>query len=93
MAAHVAYHTPMQGIIPVVSAQPASSELVAAGNTGTAQAGRNQVATVTATADVYITFGATPSLPSSTNGHRMKNGQTRDFGNLQAGWVMRVAAV
>jgi Ni,Fe-hydrogenase III large subunit len=93
MSAHVAYIKPMDGIAPVLSAQPRASEIVAAGAEGTAEAQRGEVAHVTATADVYVAFGPTTvSTPSATNGHRLQSGQSKDFGNLQTGWVMAVAS-
>ena len=92
MPAHVAFCKPMDGIAQVLSAQPNASELVSDDSTSTAEAQAGNVARVEATSNVYVSFGASPAVPSATNGHYIPSGQARDFGNLQPGWKMRVAA-
>lgn len=93
MPAHVAFARPMDGIAPVISGVPSSSEFVADAATSTAVAQQGDVASVVATSDVYVTFGTTPTAPSATNGHRIPSGMRVEFGNIGAGWKMRVAAV
>lgn len=93
MPAHVAFAKPMDGIAPVISAIPSSSELVADGGESTAVAKASDVAVVVATSDVYVAFGTTPGTPSATNGHRIPSGAVQTFGNLDAGFKMAVVAV
>lgn len=92
MPAHVAFCKAIptaQGPLP--AAQPTGGELVADAGTSTATSERGDIALVTATSDVYVAFGASPTASAST--HFLPSGRTMAFGGMQAGWVMNVAAV
>ncbi len=92
MPAHVAFCKPVptaQG--PIAAAQTTGGELVADAGTSTAAAEQGDIAIVTATSDVYVDFGVTPSATAAN--HFIPSGQTMAYAGLRAGWKMAVAAV
>ncbi|MGB1215734.1 MAG: hypothetical protein ACPG4X_20355 [Pikeienuella sp.] len=88
MAAAITFVRAMEGITPVLAAQPVASESVTPGGSSaqttiTAKAGN--VCVVTTDTAIWVAFGENPTAAAGT-GHLILAGGTRDFGHLTDGW-------